>query len=96
MVERKALDLYTLHRIVQEEGGLEATTKDRKWSRIACRLGYPQGKSVGTILKGHYERILYPFDIYASGKVIDSVNKTKFSDYYAIVFNLISNSEIRR
>lgn len=68
MVERKALDLYSLHRMVQEEGGLEQTTKDRKWSKIASRMGYPVGKSVGTILKGHYERILYPFDVFTSGK----------------------------
>lgn len=68
MVERKALDLYSLHRLVQEEGGLESTTNGRKWSKIASRLGYPVGKSVGTILKGHYERILYPFDVFTSGK----------------------------
>lgn len=68
MVERQALDLYSLHRFVQEEGGLDATTNSRKWSKIASRLGYPVGKSVGTILKGHYERILYPFDVFTSGK----------------------------
>lgn len=68
MVERKALDLYSLHRLVHEEGGLEQTTNGRKWSKIATRMGYPSGKSVGTILKGHYERILHPFDIFTSGK----------------------------
>lgn len=73
MVERKALDLYSLHHIVCEEGGLEATTNNRKWSRVATRMGYPAGKGVGTILKGHYERILYPFDVFTSGKVVDTV-----------------------
>lgn len=68
MVERKALDLYSLHRIVQEEGGLEAATNGRKWSKVASRMGYPVGKSVGTILKSHYERILYPFDVFTSGE----------------------------
>lgn len=71
MVERKQLDLYSLHRCVQEEGGLEIVTKERKWSKIANRLKYPNGKNVGTILKGHYERILYPYDIYMSGKHVD-------------------------
>ena len=71
MVERKQLDLYTLHRCVHEEGGLEIVTKERKWSKIAGRLKYPNGKNVGTILKGHYERILYPYDIYMSGKHVD-------------------------
>lgn len=64
MVERKALDLYSLHRMVQDEGGLESTTKERKWSSIAARLGYPPNKSCGTILKGHYERILFPYDVF--------------------------------
>lgn len=73
MVERKALDLYSLHRIVQEEGGLEQTTKDRKWSNVASRLGYPVGKSVGTILKGHYERILFPFDVFTTGDNEDAI-----------------------
>lgn len=71
MVERKQLDLHSLHRLVQEDGGLEMVTKERKWSKIAVRLGYPNGKNVGTILKGHYERILYPYDIYMSGKIVD-------------------------
>lgn len=74
MVERKPLDLYTLHKIVNEEGGIEVVTKERKWSRVACRMGYQQGKNVGTNLKAHYERILYPFDIYRSGKIIDLAN----------------------
>lgn len=80
MVERKQLDLYSLHRLVQEEGGLETVTKERKWSKIAVRLNYPNGKNVGTILKGHYERILYPYDIYMSGKTVDTTvsHSTRF------------------
>lgn len=74
MVERKPLDLYTLHKIVNEEAGIEVVTKERKWSKVACRMGYQQGKNIGTNLKAHYERILYPFDIYRSGKIIDLAN----------------------
>ncbi|XP_030555130.1 lysine-specific demethylase lid [Drosophila novamexicana] len=70
MVERKALDLYTLHRIVQEEGGMEQTTKERKWAKVANRMQYPSSKSVGATLKAHYERILHPFEVYTSGKVL--------------------------
>lgn len=70
MVERKALDLYTLHRIVQEEGGIEQTTKERKWAKVANRMSYPSSKSVGATLKAHYERILHPFEVYTSGKVL--------------------------
>ncbi|XP_054741421.1 lysine-specific demethylase lid [Anastrepha obliqua] len=72
MVERKALDLYTLHRIVQEEGGMEQTTKERKWAKVANRMSYPSSKSVGATLKSHYERILHPFEVYTSGKVLGS------------------------
>ncbi|XP_053697650.1 lysine-specific demethylase lid [Sabethes cyaneus] len=74
MVERKPLDLYTLHKVINDEGGIEIVTKERKWSRVACRMGYQQGRNVGTNLKAHYERILYPFDIYRSGKIIDLAN----------------------
>lgn len=70
MVEKRALDLYTLHRMVQSEGGFETITKDRKWSKIASQMGYPPGKSIGTILKMHYERLLYPFDVFRQGKTV--------------------------
>lgn len=90
MVERKQLDLYSLHRIVQEEGGLEVTTKERKWSKIAGRLGYLAGKNVGTILKGHYERVLYPFDIYTSGKLVDGAVSIINTEYYFQCCLLIS------
>lgn len=77
MVERKALDLYSLHRIVQEEGGMETTSNNRKWSNVASRLGYPVGKSVGTILRVHYERILYPFDLFTTGETEESIKVNK-------------------
>ncbi|XP_057671911.1 lysine-specific demethylase 5 isoform X2 [Diorhabda carinulata] len=71
MVERRALDLYTLHRVVQIEGGFDNVTKERKWSKISQRMGYQAGKSIGTILKTHYERLLYPFDVFKAGKTLD-------------------------
>lgn len=71
MVERKALDLYTLHRIVQEEGGMEQATRERKWAKVANRMSYPSSKSVGATLRMHYERLLHPYNVYTSGKIID-------------------------
>ncbi|XP_055922629.1 lysine-specific demethylase 5 [Eupeodes corollae] len=71
MVERKALDLYSLHRIVQEEGGMEQATRERKWAKVANRMSYPSSKSVGATLKMHYERLLHPYNVYTSGKIID-------------------------
>lgn len=73
MVERRALDLYSLHRLVQEEGGLEVVSKERKWSKIQARMGLPCGRSLGTLLKSHYERILYPFDVFQLGKALGDV-----------------------
>jgi histone demethylase JARID1 len=72
MVEKRCIDLYTLHSIVQSQGGFEQVTKDRKWSKVAINMGYPQGKSsIGTILKTHYERLIYPFDLFKLGKTLN-------------------------
>lgn len=100
LVERKALDLYSLHRIVTDEGivllkeiitvfntsniidstitnffvrytgGIDHVTRERRWAKIANKMGYPSGRSVGSILKNHYERILYPFDVFKQGKTL--------------------------
>uniref|UniRef100_A0A8C4QEE2 [histone H3]-trimethyl-L-lysine(4) demethylase n=1 Tax=Eptatretus burgeri TaxID=7764 RepID=A0A8C4QEE2_EPTBU len=67
IVERKILDLYMLSKVVAEEGGFELICKDRRWSRIASRLGYPPGKGAGSLLRSHYERIIYPYDLFQSG-----------------------------
>ncbi|XP_066591934.1 lysine-specific demethylase 5A isoform X2 [Prorops nasuta] len=101
LVERKALDLYSLHRIVTEEGGIETVTKERRWAKIANRLGYPSGRSVGSILKNHYERILYPFDVFKQGKTLtdikiepeSDVNEKKDRDYKP--HGIISRQQIK-
>ncbi|XP_064606539.1 lysine-specific demethylase 5A-like isoform X1 [Liolophura sinensis] len=67
-VERKFLDLYKFFHTVKEEGGFEHVCKERKWSKIAAKLNYPVGKGVGGILRGHFERILYPYELFKSGK----------------------------
>lgn len=77
MVEKRALDLYTLHSVVQSEGGFDTATKDRKWAKISIRMGYPAGKSIGTILKTHYERLLFPFDVFRQGKQLNIVSGGK-------------------
>lgn len=52
--------------------GFENVSKERKWSKIAVHMGYPPNKGVGTILKMHYERLLYPFDVFKLGKTPES------------------------
>lgn len=41
--------------------------KERRWARVAQRLGYPPGKNIGSLLRSHYERIIYPFEMFQSG-----------------------------
>ncbi|XP_019334405.1 lysine-specific demethylase 5C isoform X2 [Alligator mississippiensis] len=66
-VERRILDLYSLSKVVLEEGGYESICKDRRWARVAQRLAYPSGKNIGSLLRAHYERIIYPYEMYQSG-----------------------------
>ncbi|GIX89785.1 hypothetical protein CEXT_172121, partial [Caerostris extrusa] len=79
-VERKALDLFTLHRVVQEEGGSEIVSRERRWSRIATRMGFPPGRGVGSLLRQHYERILYPYHVFQEGSSIGEIQLNDDSD----------------
>lgn len=65
LVERRALDLYTLKKYVQKEGGMELVTLEKKWQKVANDMGYcQQNKNIGNLLRAHYERILYPLDVF--------------------------------
>uniref|UniRef100_A0A7N4UZR3 [histone H3]-trimethyl-L-lysine(4) demethylase n=1 Tax=Sarcophilus harrisii TaxID=9305 RepID=A0A7N4UZR3_SARHA len=77
-VERRILDLYSLSKIVVEEGGYEAISKDRRWARVAQRLNYPAGKNIGSLLRSHYERIVYPYEMYQSGANLVQCNTRPF------------------
>lgn len=57
----------SLFQIVTDEGGFEMVCKERRWARVAQRLGYPPGKNIGSLLRSHYERIVYPFEMFQSG-----------------------------
>ncbi|XP_014816476.1 PREDICTED: uncharacterized protein LOC106899245, partial [Calidris pugnax] len=77
-VERRILDLYSLSKVVMEEGGYEAICKDRRWARVAQRLAYPSGKNIGSLLRAHYERIIYPYEMYQSGANLAQCNPRPF------------------
>ncbi|XP_036697123.1 lysine-specific demethylase 5D-like [Balaenoptera musculus] len=77
-VERRILDLYSLSKIVMEEGGYEAICKDRRWARVAQRLSYPPGKNIGSLLRSHYERIIYPYEMFQSGANLVQCNTQPF------------------
>ncbi|XP_060929999.1 lysine-specific demethylase 5C [Limanda limanda] len=77
-IERRILDLFSLSKIVTGEGGFEMVCKERRWSRVAQRLGYPPGKNIGSLLRSHYERIVFPFEASQSG---DSLPNCKPKHY---------------
>ncbi|XP_023659863.1 lysine (K)-specific demethylase 5Ba isoform X2 [Paramormyrops kingsleyae] len=66
-VERKILDLYQLNKLVIEEGGFDIVCRERRWTKIALKMGFAPGKAVGSHLRAHYERILYPYNLFQSG-----------------------------
>uniref|UniRef100_A0A6Q2X9X9 [histone H3]-trimethyl-L-lysine(4) demethylase n=1 Tax=Esox lucius TaxID=8010 RepID=A0A6Q2X9X9_ESOLU len=66
-VERKILDLYQLNKLVNDEGGFEAVCRERRWSKIALKMGFAPGKAIGSHLRSHYERILYPYNLFQTG-----------------------------
>jgi len=45
--------------------------KERRWSLVASRMNFPSGKGTGSILKGHYERILYPYYVFKRGEAVE-------------------------
>ncbi|KAJ3612364.1 hypothetical protein NHX12_020640 [Muraenolepis orangiensis] len=58
-VERKILDLYRL-------------SKEKLWSKVASWMGFPPGKGVGSLLRSHYQKILYPYELFQSGATLTS------------------------
>ena len=56
---------------MNEEGGFEDVCRERKWSKVANRMNYPTTSSIGLTLRHHYEKILYPFDVFKVGALID-------------------------
>ncbi|XP_017265109.1 lysine-specific demethylase 5B-B isoform X2 [Kryptolebias marmoratus] len=74
-VERKILDLYKLNKLVADEGGFDIVCQDRRWTKIALQMGFTPGKAVGSHLRGHYERILYPYNLFQSGANLLCVQK---------------------
>uniref|UniRef100_A0A803TTZ3 Lysine-specific demethylase 5A n=1 Tax=Anolis carolinensis TaxID=28377 RepID=A0A803TTZ3_ANOCA len=88
VVERKILDLYSLSKIVASKGGFEVVSKEKKWSKVASRLAYMPGKATGSLLKAHYERILYPYELFQSGvslmvrgHCLQEINSLKYNHY---------------
>uniref|UniRef100_A0A9J8DDB1 [histone H3]-trimethyl-L-lysine(4) demethylase n=1 Tax=Cyprinus carpio carpio TaxID=630221 RepID=A0A9J8DDB1_CYPCA len=79
-VERKILDLYQLNRLVAEEGGFDLVCRERRWTKIAMTMGFAPGKAVGSHLRAHYERVLYPYHLFHSGTNLLCLQKASVDD----------------
>ncbi|KAF7654696.1 hypothetical protein LDENG_00066550 [Lucifuga dentata] len=83
-VERKILDLYQLNKLVNEEGGFDAVCRERRWTKISVKMGFAPGKAIGSHLRTHYERILYPYNLFQTGANLHKptlTNDTKDKEY---------------
>uniref|UniRef100_A0AAA9SAM5 [histone H3]-trimethyl-L-lysine(4) demethylase n=2 Tax=Bos TaxID=9903 RepID=A0AAA9SAM5_BOVIN len=65
--------------LVAEEGGFAVVCKDRKWTKIATKMGFAPGKAVGSHIRGHYERILNPYNLFLSGDSLRCLQKPNLS-----------------
>ena len=84
-IEKKILDLYQLHKVVEREGGFETCVKDRKWSVVAAKMGFqsctPQNKgTIASLLRHHYEKLLFPYDLFANGATYDENSLEELKD----------------
>lgn len=76
-----------LFQVVTEEGGFEMVCKERRWARVAQRLGYPPGKNIGSLLRSHYERIVYPFEMFQSGASLPVSLYTFLFSFFGVTSN---------
>lgn len=53
--------------LVNEEGGFDAVCRERRWTKISVKMGFAPGKAIGSHLRAHYERILYPYNLFQTG-----------------------------
>ncbi|KAI5705479.1 hypothetical protein M8J76_005240 [Diaphorina citri] len=78
VVEKRAVDLYSLYKIILDEGGIDVVNKQKKWKSVCYRMGYQHSKHTQNVLKGHYDRILHPFYLFEKAK--ESGQEDKYLD----------------
>ncbi len=69
----KYLDVYWLHKHVQQAGGYDAVNATKGWPKIAAKLGYTGARLVASV-KASYEKLLLPFDL-----VVNNTSPVKVS-----------------
>lgn len=63
----RSLTGVLLSQLVNNERGFDAVCRERRWSKIALKMGFAPGKAIGSHLRSHYERILYPYNLFQTG-----------------------------
>lgn len=79
---------------MSSEGGFEAVCKEKRWSKIATRMGFPAGKGIGSLLRSHYEKILYPYELFQTGASL-SVSFTWHTDTRGTVNDILTGMVIK-
>ena len=95
VINRKYVDLYKFHRVVQQEGGFEKCCQERgRWKRVAMKMGCTA--EVATASSGayklQYEKLLYPYDLFKSG-VYDENGEKKPKNGRAARYNRRTQSD---
>ncbi|KAG8236043.1 hypothetical protein J437_LFUL015643 [Ladona fulva] len=73
-VEGKILDLFSLHKLVQREGGFPKVCETDNWVQLASEMGIKDADGKATLIKGHYEKLLYPYDVFEENKKANSTD----------------------
>ena len=64
--------------MVDEQGGFESVSKNKRWAFLAKQLNYKDAYTCTTI-KMHYENILYPYILFEAGVTLPADNQSRKS-----------------
>lgn len=68
----KQLDLFLFYTKVQRAGGYEAAVANKQWKGIYIELGgHPSNTSAATCTRRHYEKLLLPYERYATSLAVE-------------------------
>lgn len=76
-IDDKTVDMYSLYKLVELEGGFEKINVEKKWNKVAQRMGYLNDKAVGPQLRTHYKRWLLPYEKFEKSKLLQETEVNK-------------------
>ena len=78
IVEKKPLDLLQLRNIVEELGGFELVSREKKWKVVAQEMGYSNQAWIAKAIGIHYEKWIKPFQEFTQNDVIADTKAVEF------------------